>query len=854
MNILNRLTIKNLTLNKKRTIVTMIGIMLSVALICAVAGMFTCFHATVLEETIKSRGYYHVKLEDVSSSDINKIKHNKDIAVLNSISEVGYAILEGSTNESKPYLHVYSVSEIDAFKNLSFQLLEGRFPKNENEVVISDHIEKNGEVTYHIGDTLHLEIGHRISDGYILNGSNPYQEDEVLENMVTKDFKIVGIIQRPNYYFEDYIDPGYTIITNQLNSETFDLYLALAHPKDYRKSISELLNIDENKVDKCTDGISCDLAYQYSINRELLRWEVFNFGEDTFRMLITIAGVVIAIIMGTSIFVIRNAFAISTTEKSKMIGMLKSVGATKKQIKKSVIFEGMVLGFIAIPLGILCGILAVYILTIIVNLLVGSFMFGNIDGMVFKISWIPIIISTFLGFVTIYLSCLASSRKASRISPIESIRNNQETFIRKRKLKTPIFVEKLFKTGGVIAYKNLKRSSKKYRTTVVSLVVSIFVFISMNSFINYGFELSGAYYTDYDYNIAINVYKDEDIPKILSLPNIDSYSKIATSPHSVSIYDKEIMTDFAKQYVLTTRCFKLEDEERCTDMEYLSLMIIVLDDASFKKYTNKLGVNYEKVKDSVILNDYYLYHGKDGNTYNRLFTYQVGDKIKDVSESGNKTVHTIGAITKIPPDGNEDTYIDGGFLYMSEEYYYKHFDEPLVGNVIAISSSDANQFEKDFKALKINSYFMNIEEIVKQQKAMLIVVSIFLYGFITVITLIGVTNIFNTITTNMNLRQKEFAMLKSIGMTKKEFNRMINLETLFYCTKALVYGIILGILGSYGIYKAFAVDFDAGYQFPTIAIVICIIFVFLIVYMIMKYSISKINKQNIIETIRNENI
>ena len=149
---------------------------------------------------------------------------------------------------------------------------------------------------------------------------------------------------------------------------------------------------------------------------------------------------------------------------------------------------------------------------------------------------------------------------------------------------------------------------------------------------------------------------------------------------------------------------------------------------------------------------------------------------------------------------------------------------------------------------------MNIEEIVKQQKAMLIVVSIFLYGFITVITLIGVTNIFNTITTNMNLRQKEFAMLKSIGMTKKEFNRMINLETLFYCTKALVYGIILGILGSYGIYKAFAVDFDAGYQFPTIAIVICIIFVFLIVYMIMKYSISKINKQNIIETIRNENI
>ena len=137
---------------------------------------------------------------------------------------------------------------------------------------------------------------------------------------------------------------------------------------------------------------------------------------------------------------------------------------------------------------------------------------------------------------------------------------------------------------------------------------------------------------------------------------------------------------------------------------------------------------------------------------------------------------------------------------------------------------------------------------------MILVINIYLYGFITVITLIGVTNIFNTITSNMELRQKEFAMLKSIGMTRREFNNMINLETIFYSTKALIYGIIFGLIGTFAMYKAVAMKLDSGVYIPVIPIIISIIFVFILVFIIMRYSISKINKQNIIETIRKENI
>ena len=173
---------------------------------------------------------------------------------------------------------------------------------------------------------------------------------------------------------------------------------------------------------------------------------------------------------------------------------------------------------------------------------------------------------------------------------------------------------------------------------------------------------------------------------------------------------------------------------------------------------------------------------------------------------------------------------------------------------ISIQSSNPDGFVDELKSINITSGYFNISEQAKEEKSMVLIIKIFLYGFITVITLIGVTNIFNTITSNMELRQKEFAMLKSVGMTKREFNRMINLETIFYSTKALIYGIALGMIGTFALYKAFSVKFESGMYIPVKPILISVIAVFILVFIIMRYSISKINKQNTIETIRNENI
>lgn len=845
MNILNKLSIKNLKLNKKRTISTIIGIVLSVALICAVATMATSFRETLLQGAISKRGYYHIKLSDITENDIKDIKNNRDIKDIKQIQEVGYAELKTSQNKDKPYIHLYSM-ENSTFEFLKFKLIEGNFPKNENEIIISKHIITNGKSDIKIGDTITLDVGKRISsDNIELDSSCSYNsEHEKIEDSEKHTFKVVGMIERPDYTFENTGDPGYTMITTNLNRGKTEAYLSLKKPKEYKSSISELLGVNYDDLDVIEKN-GGETKYKHEINSEILRWEVFAFSDSTVSMLYSVIGVVIFIIIFTSVFCIRNSFAISITEKIKMYGMLSSVGATRKQIKKNVIFEAMALGLIGIPLGILSGLFADFVLLKIVNVLLSDALVGYANGIVFKVSIIPIIISIILGFITIYLSAISSAKKAAKVSPIEQLRNSDEIKIKNKKLKTPKIIEKVFKTGGVLAYKNLKRSKKKYRTTVISIAVSVFIFITMNAFITNMFDLTGQYYEDYDYNFIVESSKftDEEINKIVKQESVESYHILYQPKRMYEIRDLSKIHEYGKELIT----------EELSGEKYCGLYLVALDEASFKEYSKKIGVKFEDVKDTGILCDEYNEYDKETGAVElkRLYKYEKGDTI--VGEYNKEELKIkVGDVSKIKPYGLERVFYDGGYLVVNKnEFKNIDFSDDVT---ITIQSNNTTELQTAIKEKDSSLTIVNLEDVAKEEKSMILVTNIFLYGFIAVITLIGVTNIFNTITSNMELRQKEFAMLKSIGMTKKEFNRMINLETLFYGTKSLLYGIILGLLGTLAMYKAFSVKIDAGMYIPIKPIIISVIFVFILIFIIMRYSISKINKQNTIETIRKENI
>ena len=746
----------------------------------------------------------------------------------------------------------------ESFNNIKLKLKDGNFPKNSDEILISDAIISNAKVKYKIGDIITLDIGERKTlDGYSLDITNPYNaKDETIENSKEYTFKIVGIIERPNYHFEPYSSPAYTVITTNMNIGAKDIYISLKNPSEYKTSIPNLLGgNDYNKIEQNKEQVKYD---NYSINTELLRWEVFAFSDITVKMLYSVIGVVIFIIIFTSVFCIRNSFAISTTEKVKMYSMLSSIGATKKQIRKSVIIEAFILGIIGIPLGIISGYFAVFVLLKIVNALIGEYLLTYVEGMIFCITPMPAILSAVLGFVTIYLSAISSARKASKVNPIDGLRSSNEIKIKSTKLKVPALISKLFKTGGELAYKNLKRSKKKYRTTVISITVSIFIFITMNSFLENALNMKESYYTPRDYNIEISYSRleevsDEEVEKIVSLENVEDYNILYMSINSLKIRDLTKVVGIPKEDLPDDGYYDEENKEYIANGEkYSGITIIGLDDKDFEKYANKIGAKYEDIKSDGILCDNYVYFDYDSNNTKkvRVYNYSINDIITGEYDEKEMKVK-LGKVTDIAPEGLENNYYDGGILVLNLNEW-KEID--LYKYKITIQSNNPEETVKQIRNIDSSIYVANLEEIQKENNGMNLVIQIFLYGFITVITLIGVTNIFNTITSNMELRQKEFAMLKSIGMTKKEFNRMINLETIFYSTKSLIYGIILGLIGTYAMYKAFSIRLDAGIYIPIKAIIISIIFVFILVFIIMKYSINKINKQNTIDTIRNENI
>lgn len=848
MNILNKLTIKNLKLNKKRSLGTIIGIILSVALICAVSNMVSSFRETLIQNAINESGYWHIRLYNVSNDKLKRLKLNKDIDNIYTISEDGYAKLDTIKNEYKPYLKFYGMNK-ENFNNLEFKLIKGRFPKNDNEIIISEHLNKNGKADLKIDDEITVNVGDRVTleDDYALNDSNPFDKgNEIIKNPNTKKYRVVGIIKRPDVSFEPTSAPAYTTITTSTNEDNFSVFISLKNPRD-KNSFVELLGA-RNYDEVVNMGIN-NPRYDYTLNNELLRWEALKFSDSTFSMLLSITEVVIFIIIFTSIFCIRNSFAISTTEKMRMYGMLSSVGATKKQIKKSVLTEGFILGLIAIPIGIICGIIAVFVLLKIVNLFLGDFLFNNIDGMVFKVSFVAIIISIILGFVTIYFSAISSAKKASKVSPIDNLRNTNDIKISSKKLKTPKLIKNVFKTGGVLAYKNLKRSKKKYRTTVISLTVSIFVFISMFSFINEGFKQSSNYYQNYDYNYRITFNNNSSMDEINEIRNLDS---VNASYLVYYVKPSILIDDISKINPKEPLECEYDKNDKCIK-KYARLNIILLDDSTFKSYVKKVKGNYDYLKDKGILTDMYrFYDNKSKKEYeDRIYTYKSGDTIDSKLLNEDNISIDIGLVSNIMPYGFENVYSNGGYIVLNNKYF-NNID--YYGADLMIDSSDTEQLTNNILNMDGELNYYDMDEEAKAEKSIVIVISIFLYGFIGVITLIGVTNIFNTITSNMELRQKEFAMLKSVGMTKKEFNHMINLETLFYSSKSLIYGSILGIIGSYFVHRAFAGKIDTQFVLPYKAILICILFVFIVVYMIMKYSMNKINKQNMIETIRKENI
>lgn len=895
MKILNKLTVKNLKLNKSRTIVTIIGIMLSCALIMVVAGMAASAQQTMVNLQINVTGNYDLFVKGANKKIIDNAQANRNVKDIYIKQNLGCAYLPQAKFDTKPYINVVAFNEKSFTDCFNVTLKEGRLPENENELVLSQSVIENSKADYKLGDIVALDLGKRVyvsGDEIPLDDTDYFNDTNGTEKLVDthkKTYTVVGVFNKvsSSYFAADSFSASSSAFTlAEENADINDLFISFTSDgeKDYITTSGEILNLTGDDFDNLKNDFEVYLENgdfdEAGINKDLLRYKGFALSDEYMSMLFSLAVIIIVIIAISSIFVIRNSFAISITEKTKLYGMLASIGATSKQIRHNVLFEGFVLGIIGIPAGILLGVGVIALLVVILNALLENMLNGI--SFVYAVPWWAAVISAVMSAVIILFSTLSSAFRASKIAPITAIRGNNDIKINKNKRKSykaPKFIKKLFGVGGEIAYKNLKRSKKKYRTTVISIIVTVAMFISISTFIEYGMKITGDHFKNMPYNITVkandklsydeyeNIYK-----RIIADTDINSSIKACENYYGNIVGLTDYYTEDAKAAEL-----------QGGDLAY----VFGVDNKSFKEYVTALGYNYDDVKDkALITNDFKYYNSDNILIKGKEFDLPMNTVVK-LYPNGNPsyTEDDIKEIQKTDPDFvyNPDDYksvdlviydtinkevpgsivsgimstLNEGSVLVSEDYYKKLFaeDNEYTSRVIVIDSAEPAQTVEYIKNLGIDGLdIYNLNDQKEMMNAVVLIIAIFAYGFIIVISLIGITNVFNTINTNMRLRSKEFAMLKSIGMTKKEFNRMIRLESLFYGLKSLLIGVPLGLLGGYAIFKATGNTIMLDYSFPTMAVLISIVFVFFVVWLIMKISISKVNKQNIIETIRNDNI
>ena len=848
MSILNRLTIKNLRLNKKRTIVTIIGIILSTALMVGIGLLFSSFQDLMIRDTIGYSGKYEAKYNDVDLIKLNDIK-DKDFTYFYE-KPIGFSKIE-SSNEYKPYMYITSVNR-EYFDEL--KLIEGDIPKNENEIVISNHVITNGGLDYKVGDIVTFTYGSRNIDGNITLANSELVDGEFLTNKGTHTYKIVGIVDRSN--FESYSASGYTAFTVDVNSDNGNVNLYV------------MFNKNKNII-KQSEELAKELNYNGDINYNSTLLALY--GESTYGNVMSSMGgmmiIMLSLVSIGCIIVIYNSFAISVMERKKEFGLLSSIGATKRQLSHTVFFEAVVVGVIGIILGILGAYIGIGTVILIINNLIS-------DILEYKLHLVTnplfIIIPVIFMIIVIGVSAFIPSRRASKVSPIEAIRQNDDIKINKKKIRTSKLVLKLFGIEGEIALKNIKRNKKKYRVTIVSLFISIVLFISFSSYMNYTLNTASSVMGEVPYDYRISYFGDdnnkEELDKINEIVKSSDVKKyVSYSVGNLSIIGNYTYSDEYLDFYKSA--YGDDGIKALNNLKYQSIYILVLDDNSYNKYKKLIGLD----KDSVILLNRFkgVSYGNNkrvnydipvinnGNINIRICNFDDDEENVDTTKYCNKNIDNIFVTNKSFDLIEEFSYMDDFKLIVNKKLYDSILDGGTDFTQFNIISDNTNNIDKLTKELdKYNNVnYINIKESMKQTNNLILVVKILMYGFISLVTLIGVTSVFNTISTSMALRKREFAVLRSIGLTRGGFNKMLFFESLFFGMKSLIFALPVSIGVTILIHYSLADMVSIStIIIPWKAIIISIVSVFIIVLLTMMYSSSKIKKHNIIEQIREENI
>ena len=787
-------------------------------------------------------------------------------------------------------------------------LILGTLPKDSTEIILPEHLTSNGKVNYKLGDTVTLDVGDRTLDGRRLGQDTPvYAYDsetqveimsgERLENTEPRTYTVVGIYERPT--FEDYSAPGYTALTaadtKSADQAPIHCYFKLHKPAGVYDFMKEMGYTQE---------------YRYAYNTKVLLYSGTAPFDSFLTAFYSLAAIIIALIVFGSVSLIYNAFSISVSERTRQFGLLSSVGATRKQLRRMVLFEALAVSIVGIPLGILVGIGGIGITLLLIGDKFISIVRVDIP-MRLCVSWQAVVIAAVIALVTVLISAWIPSKRATRVSAVEAIRQSMDIKVSGRPVRTSKLAYKLFGLPGVLAGKHYKRNRKKYRTTVVSLFMSIVLFVSAAAFTDYMMESAEGGLASDQFDL---IYAAESDASAAMTP--DALLELLFSEPNVTggTYTKKqfLQGDISREYVTAMFAGRFADlgmereDAAPKDLGISGYLYFVADtefnrllekynlkEADYYDRDNPLGIALDRnIEFDRRLEKYVTLDSLqgDGCVIEGLYYVEIdGYYRKDsrIDENGNKVVlyqnrDNENDIIELPYEESFAKYTLRSEKTIEEAPFFVSRSTPVAINMIyphsmlesVIPEAALNQFRNTEYFLTSSNHAASFENLAtmltenglssrqlfdyaanaETNRNVITIIRVFAYGFIVLISLIAAANVFNTISTNISLRRREFAMLKSVGMTQKGFRRMMNCECLLYGSKALLLGLPVSCGITYLIYRAVTTAYETSFHLPWAAIGIAVLSVFLVVFATMIYAMRKAKKDNPIDALKNENL
>lgn len=885
MSITKKLALRHLKQNKTRSVLTVLGITISVVMLTVIFTCATSFAHYYGERAINTNGNWHFFVKTgyesakkylLSDSSLKDIGFEKDL----STEEQSYKIYSDKAN----YLRTGTIYQGDAqyIKDTVTCKYDGALPKSDNEIMVEQSLIKNNGLELKIGDEIKIAVGSRLKgDFVILPIKGNYQFGERFEKEKDETFKVVGILHDNEPTERGAIIRG----MSDLKSKNFVAYgkIKKITPFSYSKinGIYDKFGFTKKKrefnVGENTGFLNSRLAFSIDKN---------NLPQ---ALKLTAIGIVVfAVIFVSSFAMIYNSFALSVGEQIKYLGMLSSVGATRKQKKKTLYFEGAVLGGIGIILGIVLGLLLTFISQSAMNAKITTIMEGYNDNIKYSthISWWVLCLIVILAALTVFVSIISPVQKAARITAIDAIRKTDE-IKRKGKIRTPFIITKLFGFEGDIAFKNLRRNGRKSRTIIACICICAVLFLSCNYFCETFKEASNLDY-EIPYQLTFQ-YSAESKAQLEKARNYLKTNKRVKRFYSIwsgwySILRGEINPyDNSREYDMSFQNESIfVDKYKFIATQDITYTAHLLDDEDFDALCKKNGIDYKKyyspdkdgsIKTIVIngidRNDEPIFNnnllGKTIGCYdidsektereNKLD--ENGNQVNFYYKTGRTALYTFCDFIKYDKDNpicNLDS--SGVAFYAPKSVYDKLYDVDDFYFNYGIETDEPYKVEKELKDYlsenEADGDVYNNYNWMMKEKSIISAVQFLSYAFILLITLITVFNIINTMTAQIAGRKKELAMLKSVGMTPKEFKKTILFESMFYGLFGLLLGVPLSLVINRVVGYIISKDNPIPFSVNIWLYLIACVAVFVIIALTMIYSLKLIKNNSIIDSLKDD--